>query len=62
MKEPIRVKDVMTKEELETFYELNELVLTSVTSNERRFYNEEIAQLVNKVKERYFGQKEKQIH
>src|SRR5690625_3965342 len=57
----IRVKNVMTQEELDMFYELNELVLTATTSNERRFYNEEIADLIDHVKKRYVDQKEGEI-
>lgn len=59
MTQLIRVKDVMTQEELSLFDELNQLILTSVTSRERQFYNAEVAQLVEQVKERYVKEKER---
>src|SRR5690625_678195 len=54
---PIRVKDVMTDDELEEFEELNYAVLTSATKMERNFYNKEIENLIQKAKDRYFRKK-----
>jgi len=46
MVKPIRVKDVMTQDELQTFEELNFAVLTSAIKMERNYYNQEIADLI----------------
>jgi|SRR5690625_3320990 len=53
-KKPIRVRDVMTYDELQEFEDLNLAVLTSVTKSQREFYNQEIEQIIEKAKRRYF--------
>lgn len=59
MEKPIRVKDVMTDEELKEFEELNSAILTSATKMERKFYEREIDKIIKKAKTRYFSSKEK---
>lgn len=56
---PVRVKDVMTESELREYEELNYFVLTSATRKERDFYNNEIQQLISKVKTRYSNSQKK---
>jgi len=57
LNKPIRVRDVMTDSELKAFEELNDAVLKSATSMERRFYNKKINELIEDVKDRYFNEK-----
>lgn len=53
-KNPKKVKDLLTAEELAEVNDLRCELLKSVSSMERKYYNEEIYKIINHAKERYY--------
>lgn len=61
LKNPVRIRDVMTTKELQEFEDLNLAVLTSITKSQREYYNNEIEQIIEEAKKRYFTESKKPI-
>lgn len=55
MMKPIRVRDIMTDEEKDSFKKLNSAILTSSTKMERNYYNRKIKKIIKNAKDRYFN-------
>lgn len=57
MKKKVKVKDILTPDELEKIHNLNKEIMKAITKTQIRYFEYEIDKIIEEAKKRYYTKK-----